>query len=149
AIGVDYSQDRGIGTATGGSKERLAGGLTEQLIAGIERRAAELTGKPTKLHLHYLAMPMAFRMRGGVGTHWMLPEDVTITNPHLGAAPGWWTQLPFADRDDIVNARLSKQQLFALLDELHDPGTAFCDHAAREAPAQHVADWICGRDVAL
>jgi hypothetical protein len=149
AIGMDYSQDRGIGTATGGSKERMTGGMTEQLIAAIERRAGALTGQTTKLHLHYLAMPTAFRSRGGVGTHWMLPEFVTITNPHLPTAPGMWTELPFTDREDKVNARLSKQELFALLDDMHDPTNAFCERpASRAQPAQRVARWICGQDLA-
>ncbi|HTE42140.1 MAG TPA: patatin-like phospholipase family protein, partial [Steroidobacteraceae bacterium] len=145
AIGVDYSQDRGIGTATGGSKERLAGGLTEQLIAGIELQATMLNGRATPLHLHYVALPTAFRSRGGVGTHWMLPNYVTITNPHLPHAPEWWAELPPLERNN-VHARLGKQALFALLDELHDPAVDFCSRERAGDSKKTVAAWICGAD---
>lgn len=148
AIGYDYAQDRGIGTATGGSKERLAGGLTEQLLAAIETQLSALAGKPTTVQIHYLAMPTAFRSRGGVGTHWMMPKTVTITNPHLATAPGFFAaELPFSDPEHHVHVSLSKQQLFQLMDELHDPALGFCsDSANRPARVNIVTDWICGRD---
>jgi hypothetical protein len=147
AIDVDYKQDRGIGTATGGSKERLAGGLTELLLINIESRLAALAGEPTKLHIHFLPMPAAFRSRGGVGTHWMLPRHVNITNPHLPTAPGFTAQLPLADGDDAINVRLSKHELFDVLDDIHDADGGFCTKpSARTARPQRVADWICGVD---
>jgi len=149
AIGMDYAQDRGIGTATGGAKERLAGGLAEQIIAMIEQQATQLAGRATKLHLHYLAMPTAFRSRGGVGTHWMLPSYVTITNPHLPTAPGFWAELPLADAADRINVRLSKQELFALLDNLHDPQASVCNSVMAASNGIRIAnDWICSRDAA-
>ncbi|MCK7509573.1 MAG: hypothetical protein MZV70_39725 [Desulfobacterales bacterium] len=30
--------------------------------------------------MHYLPMPAALRMRGGLGTHWMMPQTVTLTD---------------------------------------------------------------------
>ena len=39
--------------------------------------------------MHYLPLPVAFRSRGGFGTHWMFARNIRVTNPLLAAAPSW------------------------------------------------------------
>ena len=35
------------------------------------------------LRLHYLPLPIAFRSRGGFGTHWMYADAIRVSNPLL------------------------------------------------------------------
>ena len=84
AIDYDYKDDRGIGAATGGSKERLNAGLTQMLLEEVRGAVAS---RGAKLHVHYLPLPVAFRSRGGFGTHWMFAPHIRLTNPHLASMP--------------------------------------------------------------
>ena len=86
AIGYDYRDDRGVGAATGGSKERINAGLTQSLMKEI---GALLAPHGAALRVHYLPLPVAFRSRGGFGTHWMFARNIRVTNPLLAAAPCW------------------------------------------------------------
>ncbi|MGI8783087.1 MAG: patatin-like phospholipase family protein [Acidobacteriota bacterium] len=79
AFSVNYKQDRGIGSKFGAA-EKLASQLMVELVAEIKKLYAHL-GAPDGVHLHYLAMPDALRTRGGLGTHWMLPAQVNLTDP--------------------------------------------------------------------
>ena len=86
AIDYDYRDDRGIGAATGGSKERINAGLTQVLLKEV---GALVSAHGAALRVHYLPLPVAFRSRGGFGTHWMFARNIRVTNPLLAAAPGW------------------------------------------------------------
>ncbi|MGY6275072.1 patatin-like phospholipase family protein [Methylomonas sp. MgM2] len=93
AFSIDYDEDRGIHNLFAGTaQERLASGLERQLLVQICRAAELLNGKCVAesgekaksgpfIHMHYLPMPPVLAMRGGFGTHWMLPETVSVTNP--------------------------------------------------------------------
>ena len=86
AIDYDYRDDRGVGAATGGSKERINAGVTQLLL----REVGGLVAKHgAVLRVHYLPLPVAFRSRGGFGTHWMFARNVRVTNPLLAVAPSW------------------------------------------------------------
>ena len=86
AIDYDYRDDRGMGAATGGSKERINAGVTQVLLKEVGGLVAT---HGAKLRVHYLPLPVAFRSRGGFGTHWMFARNMRVTNPLLAAAPGW------------------------------------------------------------
>ena len=86
AIDYDYHDDRGVGAATGGSKERINAGLTQSLLKEV---GALVAPHGAALRVHYLPLPVAFRSRGGFGTHWMFARNVRVTNPLLTSAPDW------------------------------------------------------------
>jgi hypothetical protein len=76
-----YNQDRGIKT-TLGAAERFASQLMIEKIAEIAQLYHEINPKNNaKIYLHKLSMPLSFRCAGGIGTHWMLPNTVTLRKP--------------------------------------------------------------------
>jgi hypothetical protein len=152
AIDYDYRDDRGIGAATGGSKERINAGLTQSLIR--ETRAL-LAAHGAALRVHYLPLPVAFRSRGGFGTHWMFARNVRVTNPLLAAAPSWRDSFAEASRDHV---NLERAEVMTTWRALFDPRQPICARAEgyvkdpKSAPADWTADvqvvtrWICGHD---
>lgn len=148
ASDYDYRQDRGVGTATGGAKERLAGGLAEGLLDALAVQLKALTqdtGAAASLDLHYLAMPLPLRSRGGIGTHWMLANDILVTNPHRIAPVGWMARALAIGPDARDRVRITRCELFALLNAMHSqPGALCATQKPFTANAQKVADWICG-----
>jgi len=75
-----YSQDRGIGTKFG-APGKIASGLIGELLDEVRLLYASAGGT---IHFHDLAMPEFMRIDGGLGTHWMLPRYVKLTNPDPG-----------------------------------------------------------------
>ena len=152
AIDYDYRDDRGVGAATGGSKERINAGLTQLLLKEV---GALVALRGASLRVHYLPLPVAFRSRGGFGTHWMFARNVRVNNPLLAAAPGWkdrwWS--PFEDHVD-----LSRNEVMVTWRALFDPRQPLCARAeairkdAATAPpswtpdVQQVTRWVCGHD---
>lgn len=156
AIDYDYADDRGIGAATGGSKERINAGITQMLLTEVHRLAEQK--HHVSVYVHYLPLPVAFRSRGGFGTHWMFAPIVRVSNPHLPEKPD---DSMFADaKRDSVD--LDRPEVTATLRALFDPKEPICEHAARIAlhpedaskdyalgwtvNTQHVARWICKYD---
>jgi hypothetical protein len=156
AIDYDYSDDRGLGAATGGSKERINAGLTQTLLTEVHRLAEEKHG--VSVTVHYLPLPVAFRSRGGFGTHWMFAPIVRVANPHLPEKPD---DSMFADaKADTVD--LDRPEVTATLRAMFDPVEPICERAARirlhpqnaakdyalgwTADTQRVARWICRFD---
>jgi hypothetical protein len=142
ATTYDYTPDRGINAATGGAKERLTGGLTVELVDEINKELKLARPNAAAIQFHYLAMPLAFRSRGGFGTHWMFPQSVLIENPRtprpvsgFGSGQG--------------KVLLHRCDLIALWEQLHDPHEDFCGKdrflPAGTADMRTVADWVCGR----
>jgi hypothetical protein len=78
---IDYHQDRGVGSKFGAS-EKFASQLMEELEAQVELLYQKIPGRKSSITIHYLAMPAALRFRGGLGTHWMMPELVRIVDPY-------------------------------------------------------------------
>jgi hypothetical protein len=147
AVDYEYSQDRGIGAATGGSKERLAGGVTELLLDGIDEtlRAHE---KP-KLKLHFLPLPLAFRSRGGFGTHWMYAQTIRISNPLPVEIPAWY-QPWLGCGEGGCRVTLDQKDIAALWSGLFKVQGGFCAATlemkgqAVSQDAQTVQRWVCG-----
>jgi hypothetical protein len=154
AIDYDYRDDRGVGAATGGSKERINAGLTQALLRENSALVAE---RGASLVVHYLPLPVAFRSRGGFGTHWMFASNIQVTNPLLAAAPnrpGTW--LGRGTRRDFVD--LDREEVMVTWRALFDPREPLCRRTAAyaadatAAPAgwtpdvQLVTRWICGHD---
>ena len=143
AITYDYTDDRGVGAATGGSKERINGGLTKELITSLNARLQELHAPA--LRLHYLPLPIAFRSRGGFGTHWMYADTIRVSNPLLPKLDNrlWqWVQQRFGRTS---YAYVDHEDICQMWTALFDPHTAFCPAAAVGSKGrQQVSRWICG-----
>jgi hypothetical protein len=161
AIDYDYSDDRGIGAATGGSKERINAGLTQMLLDEVRTLACARGGE---LRVHYLPLPVAFRSRGGFGTHWMFAPNIRVSNPHLTSAEDepFWKRSRYKDFAD-----LDREETMRTLRAMFDTRDPMCAKAERVAVAraaaraegkrspvedgwtsdvQRVARWICGKD---
>jgi hypothetical protein len=157
AIDYDYHDDRGVGAATGGSKERINAGLTQSLIREV---GALVAAHGATLRVHYLPLPVAFRSRGGFGTHWMFARNVRVTNPLLTSAPDWkqWLLGLAGDEGMQDHVDLSQPEVLLTWRALFDPVEPLCKRAEgiirdpRTAPAgwtpdvQRVSRWICGHD---
>jgi hypothetical protein len=107
--------------------------------------------------VHYLPLPVAFRSRGGFGTHWMFARNIRVTNPLLAAAPNW--------RDSLFNGgtmedhvELTRREVMVAWRALFDPREPLCTRAEVYAKSpsarppgwsrdvQLVTRWICGHD---
>jgi hypothetical protein len=144
AVTYDYTQDHGISAAVSGSRERLTGGLTNELLRELDH-PEQLGRKPTDVtrpHLHYLALPLAFRARGGFGTHWMYAEKFVLHDPRP-RTPDWYEFLKWSLFSETM-ATLSRQDLELLWAALHDPDRPFCNYGFKHADAKKVRDWVCG-----
>lgn len=78
AYGAGFSQDRGIGAASG-AKRKIANKLISTLLKDVRRAYSEATGieEVDKLiTIHDLTLPKA--IRSGMGTHWMMPTMTTL-----------------------------------------------------------------------
>jgi hypothetical protein len=147
ATAYDYTPDRGLDAATGGSKERLTGGLTQELLDEVQDLAKPASGGSPHVQVHDLALPLAFRSRGGFGTHWMFPDSIVVENPRLAAPLIWYKRLLaqwFAI--DPLSAVIDRTQLIELWTALHEPDQRFCSQPWENDP-RRVADWICGKNI--
>jgi hypothetical protein len=100
-----------------------------------------------RVHVHDLALPLAFRSRGGFGTHWMFPDSIVVENPRLAAPLSWYQRLPAEWRaNGAPNAVIDKTQLIELWTALHEPDQRFCSRPWENDP-RRVADWICGKNI--
>jgi hypothetical protein len=144
ATGYDYEHDRGMSAGLEGAKDRMTGGLTNMLIKDTQdlyetapsRVAGAKAAPAPSLRFHFLAMPLVFRSRGGVGTHWTHAESFTLSDPRV-RAPHWsWAA-------GTVDVRWS--ELTRMWSALHDPEGRFCDDASYGGVnTDTVRRWICG-----
>jgi hypothetical protein len=159
AIDYDYSDDRGLGAATGGSKERINAGLTQALLREVQKLADER--HHVQVHVHYLPLPVAFRSRGGFGTHWMFAPTVRVANPHLPEKPDN-SILPWVVPRGQVT--LDRRQVMLVMRAMFDPDDPICMRSDRididpsnpknvkyyeagwQDNVERVARWICGHD---
>jgi Patatin-like phospholipase len=140
----DYTPDRGIEAVINSAKERLTGGLTQELLNDVKRLAIDATGDAKRVQIHDLALPLAFRSRGGFGTHWMFPGSIVIANPRLAQPRGAYQHLiPHILAKDSDSAALDQQQIVALWTALHDPDRDFRGRSW-DTDSRRVAGWICG-----
>jgi uncharacterized membrane protein YozB (DUF420 family) len=156
AIDYDYSDDRGIGAATGGSKERINAGLTQMLLEEVRGLVG---AHGARLRVHYLPLPVAFRSRGGFGTHWMFAPRITLTNPHVASVPD---DSMFSRKNQSDFVVLNRKEVMSTMRAMFDPDENVCARAERvrlrpesaeldfengwTVDVQHVARWICGFD---
>jgi hypothetical protein len=132
--GFDFKQDRGIG-AKSGAAEKFATQLSAALWLDIEARYQALGGKPENLRMYYLAMPLSLRARGGLGTHWILPNTVRLRD----------AVVPDPDASDPSSVVLSGVQVRTIIDQLHSVERDPCDHvdAMSDPRLRDVWKWIC------
>jgi predicted acylesterase/phospholipase RssA len=140
AFDFDYSQDRGVGAATGQAKERLTGRLTLELLERLRERV--------KINIHDLSLPRVFRSRGGFGTHWQWPGTVRLENPLFTPVPPDWqrlvAQVTGLDRHWVT---INRDQLSTLWQALYANDGAFCARSwddDSDADLKTVSGWICG-----
>jgi len=139
----DYTPDRGVEAVINSAKERLTGGLTQELLNDVKRLGVDTTGDAGRIQIHDLALPLAFRSRGGFGTHWMFPGSIVVANPRLAHAPAAYKHLiPDMLSKDSDSAALDQRQIVALWTALHDPDRDFCGRRW-EKDSRRVAAWIC------
>jgi hypothetical protein len=147
ATTYDYTPDRGLNAATGGSKERLTGGLTQELLGDVQALANTPSSDRPRVQVHDLALPLAFRSRGGFGTHWMFPDSIVIENPRKAAPLPWYQhQLAAWFSKDPPTAVVNKRQLTDLWTALYEPDGRFCAQPWESKDQQRVAEWICGKE---
>ncbi|WOB07798.1 hypothetical protein [Piscinibacter gummiphilus] len=106
ALSFDYQPDRGVGAMLGASA-KFSGQLMLELADGTAR-AYDALG-PGRLAVSYLPMPVLLRSRGGLGTHWMMPAQVTLRD-----------DAALSRSDARVLSRPDRWQTMALLTCLHD-----------------------------
>ena len=141
AVTYDYSQDRGLSSALSGSRERLAGGLTDSQLDKMKLQST--SGAKATIQFHYLGLPLAFRARGGFGTHWMYAKAFHLNDPRPRTARSL-NFVPFAGLSEKT-AAIDRADLAALWLALHDPDKPFCEHDKLESSdARKVQGWICG-----
>jgi patatin-like phospholipase len=137
AASYDYSQDRGLASLFGESKERLTGGLTGQLIDEI--RLPRPDHAKAEIDFHYLVLPLAFRARGGMGTHWLYSKQYTLHDPRPRETS--WLH-------PAATSTVKRKDVEALWLALHDPDKSFCTDYAfpKDSSRATVQKWICGPD---
>lgn len=129
ASSIDYKQDRGMGSKFG-APEKFASQLMDELVAQINDLCRDLSGGEDKVHLHYLAMPNTLRMRGGLGTHWMLPHTVRLSDTS--------ERDPNKAYDESV--RVDSEVVQKLISELHQTNQLFTAEESTELT--QVRTWI-------
>ena len=122
------AQSRGIGSVMGASA-KFASKLMHSLLEDCD----ELYGGTIKLH--YLPMPLTFRTRGGLGTHWMLPRGASFSK----ITP---------DPEKSVKIRLGREQIQHAIRKLHLPGWYDASETL-DPPDQRLEEfrsWMLGDD---
>jgi hypothetical protein len=163
AVSYDYRQDYGLSAVFGGSKERLTGGLTNELInkinsqlcrrANLDDQHCPRPSENPNFRFHYLALPLAFRARGGFGTHWMYAKEYHLSDPRPRTTP-LSDYLPF-DWLRESKVTVKRKELEGVWAALHDPGPKprdpdpkkpFCNPNSfpRGSSGASVQSWICG-----
>jgi hypothetical protein len=140
AVTYDYGQDRGL-SALSGSRERLAGGLTETLISSLENAIHSKNATNPDLQFYYLGLPLAFRARGGFGTHWMYADQYHLSDPRPRSV-SWKDYIPSAVLRD-AKAAVDHKALSQLWLALHHRERDFCS-VVFEGESKKVQSWICG-----
>ncbi|MEJ2345018.1 MAG: patatin-like phospholipase family protein [Gammaproteobacteria bacterium] len=132
--GFDFKQDRGIG-AKSGAAEKFATQLSAVLWRDIKARYQALGGKSDNLRMYYLAMPLSLRARGGLGTHWILPNTVRLRDAVI-ADP---------DASEPPSVVLSGEQVRTIIDQLHSVERDPCARIAAmpDPRLRAVWKWIC------
>lgn len=76
ASSTRFAQDRGFNTALD-ARVKIANQLINALVGEVQRLSSN------RLTLHYLSMPEALCVDGGLGTHWMRPKRIVLGQPEI------------------------------------------------------------------
>ncbi|HEX9628144.1 MAG TPA: hypothetical protein VGA00_14480 [Acidiferrobacterales bacterium] len=128
AVTIDYRSDRGGGSILGAAN-KFASQLMLELVGEVRRQYAALGGR---LVVHYLPMPAVLRVRGGLGTHWMMPERVTLTD------------ICAADPKRAAKLDIERWPLMQLIADLHpaDPPPPGPDDRDCARAGDTAGDWV-------
>ena len=132
AVTVDYQSDRGGGSILGAAN-KFASQLMLQLITSAQEKYQGLN--QGRLVAHYLPMPAVLRTRGGLGTHWMMPEAVTLTDI---CAP---------NRQHAATLPVDRLPLLEMMVDLHVPAASAPLPAAQDCQKSRPAEarrWLAG-----
>lgn len=141
ATAYDYAPDRGLGVALGSAKERLTGELTNELLKRTRTAYAGLGGDADQLKPHYLPLPLTFRARGGLGTHWMLASRFELHDPRPRTVASAWSARMSAPRSVTITSDEIEQAWLAL----HDVHLPYCGNRHYgTVVTDTVRRWICG-----
>lgn len=134
--GYDYAPDRGISAAFGAAKDRLTGGLTNALIDETRALYASLGANPADIRFHYLPLPLAFRARGGFGTHWMHADRFELRDPRAREVA----------RGLLSSAKIDREELAKVWLALHRRDHHLCSAPLEDGSitTDKVRRWICG-----
>jgi predicted patatin/cPLA2 family phospholipase len=138
---TEYKQDFGI-SAAANAPQKLANQLAVEIGTDITRLYRNLHAdqlkdenakakdhkQTPKFETHYLPMPSAYRIDGGVGTHWMLPETVRLGPP---------TVLGINTEPDIFIDRDSARFLIRELHNDNPPGA----HSVTDKDIKKIQSW--------
>ena len=80
SLSYKYSADRGIGTAVSGGPQFLLANAWYRTIFDATKARYEQLGNAT-VNVEIKPMPLALRLDGAIGTHWMLPTNVLLRDP--------------------------------------------------------------------
>ncbi len=126
AASIDYKADRGVGSKFGAA-QKFASQLMLKQIAEIKQTYADMGGN---MEAHYLSMPAVLRMRGGLGTHWMMPVSVKlrdITEP---------------DPDKAETLNINRLPLINLITQLHNSQTTECVEPQNGPVSATPDEWV-------
>jgi hypothetical protein len=134
--GYDYAPDRGISAAFGAAKDRLTGGLTNALIDETRALYASLGAHGQDIRFHYLPLPLAFRARGGFGTHWMHADRFELRDPRAREVA----------RGVLSSATIDREELTKVWLALHSRDRHLCSAPLDDGSitTDKVRRWICG-----
>jgi hypothetical protein len=120
AATIDYRADRGIGSKFGAA-QKFASQLMLKQIEAVKKTYNDMGGN---IETHYLSMPAVLRMRGGLGTHWMMPVQVKLKD------------IREPDPDKAKALTIDRLPLISLVTELHDSNSDSCTTSEIETRAE-------------
>lgn len=106
AVTIDYRSDRGFGSLSGAAN-KFASQLMLELVTSAEHKYA--LNEKGRILTHYLPMPAVLRTRGGLGTHWMMPQKAVFTD------------ICEPDRKLAKKLTVDRLQLLEMMVDLHAP----------------------------
>jgi hypothetical protein len=144
---VQYNNDQGISAATGAGAE-LANRLAYELESQIGQIYEELNrgsaseqsfhddgprDRPALFRVHYLPMPSIFRIDGGIGTHWMMPNAVILGKTGVMAHLSGRSEAP---------VYLAKDEAIQIILELHSDLHSLPAHKHARERIIKIWEWI-------
>lgn len=127
AAAIDYdTHDRGLGPKFGAA-QKFASQLMIELSARARTLYRELGGE---LAVHYLAMPGVLRIRGGLGTHWMMPERIALRDIYAPAP------------EQARSIELDKGETLELILAMHEPAISECREPTYGLTSDEPLDWV-------